>query len=251
MYALICPLVLAFAMKVLGQVNIQCVQFSSIHLSKQSLRKPQETNTKRIHRRQRSPMEQNCSFSDGICPAQLTFIIAEQPSVMVIASGNRPLIRLGYYGSACCQSRLCVLHLCQDENIVQKQHGVAWRPPWALPDSSGDGGSCVFSRHHDTAASQRRCFLAILKSGKSSQIPGKELTAFSIFSYTNGRNQFLLESSHHIVLWVWGDNVCESALKIGNLFMEVGWLYCYCQSIKFSTYCQSLEEESLKPFLLF
>lgn len=39
MYALICPLVLAFAMKVLGQVNISVFNFSSIHLSKQSLPK--------------------------------------------------------------------------------------------------------------------------------------------------------------------------------------------------------------------
>lgn len=109
--ALICPLVLAFAMKVLGQVNINVFNFSSIHLSKQSLPKtpgneyqanPKQTKMKSINR-------QSCSFSDGICLAQLTFIIAEQPSVMVIAEVNRPLIRLGYYGSACCQSRLKTL----------------------------------------------------------------------------------------------------------------------------------------------
>ena len=44
-------------------------------------------------------------------------------------------------------------------------------------------GARVFSRHHDTAASQRRCFLAILKSGKSSQIPGKELNLLNFLIY--------------------------------------------------------------------
>lgn len=59
MYALICPLVLAFAMEVLGQVNINVFNFSSIHLSKQSLLKapgneyqanPQQTKMKSIDR---------------------------------------------------------------------------------------------------------------------------------------------------------------------------------------------------------
>ena len=59
MYALICPLVLAFAMKVLGQVNINVFNFSSIHLSKQLLLKapgheyqanPQQTKMKSIDR---------------------------------------------------------------------------------------------------------------------------------------------------------------------------------------------------------
>ena len=105
------PFGLSFCHESLGQVNIKVFNFSSIHLSKQSLLKtpgneyqanPKQTKMKSINR-------QNCSFSDGICLAQLTFIIAEQRSVMAIAEMNRPLIRLGYYGSACCQSRLKTL----------------------------------------------------------------------------------------------------------------------------------------------
>lgn len=115
-------------------------------------------------------------------PCSTYFIIAEQPSVMVIAEVNRPLIRIGYYGSACCQSRLCVLHLCQDENIVQKQHGVAWRPPWALPDSSGDGARCVLAPPWHGRFS-KEVFPGHFKSGKSSQIPGKELSSLNFLIY--------------------------------------------------------------------
>lgn len=48
-YPLICSLVLAFALKVLGQVNTDVFNFSSIHLANNHSRKPQEMNAKPIH----------------------------------------------------------------------------------------------------------------------------------------------------------------------------------------------------------
>ena len=246
------PFGLSFCHESLRSGKHQCVQFFFHSLEQtvapESPRKwiPSKSTTDKdeVNR-------QNCSFSDGICPAQLTFIIVEQPSVMVIAEVNGPLIRLGCYGSACCQSRLKTL--CSSSLPRWKYSSKA---KWSCLKSAmspsrfmSRGGLGVLLAPPGLGRFSKVVFRGILKSGQVPKYQERNST-FSILSYTDGRNQFLLESSHHIVLWVWGDNVCESALKIGNLFMEVGWLYCYCQTIKFSTYCQSLKE-SLKPFLLF
>lgn len=104
-----------------------CFQFFFHSLSKPSLGKalrnkchtnPQKIVITSINR-------QNCSSSDGTCPAQGKFIFAEKPSITAMAEVNRPLTRLGYYGSESCQSRQktnAVVHcLCQDENVIQKQ----------------------------------------------------------------------------------------------------------------------------------
>lgn len=52
MYRLICSLVLAFVMNILGQVNIDAFNFSSIRLANNHSWEPQEVNAKKIHKRQ-------------------------------------------------------------------------------------------------------------------------------------------------------------------------------------------------------
>lgn len=106
-HPLICSLVLAFAMIVLGQVNTDAFNFSSIDLSKQSLLKSSANECQANPQKTVDDVNKQADFFifrwDLPCS---TFIFSEQPSLMAMAEVNRPLITLDYYGSKSCQSRL-------------------------------------------------------------------------------------------------------------------------------------------------
>lgn len=119
-------------MRVLGQVNIDAFNFSSVDLSKQSLLKSSANECQANPQKTVDDVNKQTDFFifrwDLPCS---TFIFPEQPSIMAMAEVNRPLITLDYYGSKSCQSRLktntAFFVFAKVKNVVQKQNRVVQR----------------------------------------------------------------------------------------------------------------------------
>lgn len=127
-----------------------------------------------------------------------------------------------------------VLCLHQNKNVVQKKNGVAWSWLLAHLDSLSTAGLSLLLVTPSHGLFSKVVFPGHLKKWQSF-LNARKVTqpkrfwltlAVSIFSSTNAINRYPLEPSHRIVVRIKWDNVCEGALQIGNLFMEVRLLYC-------------------------